>query len=161
MHGNVLNKLWNNRTRPIIAHVLLNGNRASKIRSSRAAESGESPITIRTITIRPHVGVAMVRIETSTAGLLHPRNVSPLRCHLELATMQFWFIQLNSFLNSFNFNKFHVSKTFWLPKLVSQDCNSVDSSTRIEVLLHFFWSARIVNLQLWLHQRWTTKQLTK
>jgi hypothetical protein len=74
-------------------------------------------------------------------------NKEAQNSHLDLATMQFCLIQLNSFLNCFNFNKFHISKAFWLTIFVGQDSHSVDSATRIKVLLHFFWSACIVNLQ--------------
>nr|ACN30962.1 unknown [Zea mays] len=89
----------------------------------------------------------MVWIISTWWTLLHPRNISPLWRDLNLATMQFRFIQVKSFLNTFLFQKFNISKTFWLSKLVSQDCDPVDSSTSLEMLLHFFWGASIIHLQ--------------
>uniref|UniRef100_A0A0A9DUE3 Uncharacterized protein n=1 Tax=Arundo donax TaxID=35708 RepID=A0A0A9DUE3_ARUDO len=89
----------------------------------------------------------MVWIISTWWTLLHPRNVSPLWSNLDLATMQFRFIQIVSLLHSFLFQKFHISKTFRLPKFISQDCHSINSSTSLEMLLHFFWGARIINLQ--------------
>nr|ACR35213.1 unknown [Zea mays] len=88
----------------------------------------------------------MVGIIPAWWTLLHPRDISPLRRNLNLSTMQFRFIQVQSFLDSFLFQKFNISKTFWLPKLVSQDCHPVDSSTSLEMLLHFFWGASIINM---------------
>lgn len=88
----------------------------------------------------------MVGVISTWWTLLHPRDISPLWCNLNLATMQFRFIQIKSLLDSFLFQKFNISKTFWLPKLVSQDCHPIDSSTSLEVLLHFFRCTCIINL---------------
>jgi len=112
------------------------------------AESWSPPITIwgEVWCSVWSIWVAMVRVIPAWWTLLHPRDISPLRCNLNLATMQLWFIQIKSFLDSFLFQKFNISKTFWLPKLVGQDCHPIDSSTSLEVLLYFFWCTRIINL---------------
>lgn len=61
--------------------------------------------------------------------------------------MQFRLIQLKRLLNSFYFKELHICKTLWLAKLVCQNGNPVHSTTRLEMLLHFFRRACIINLQ--------------
>lgn len=66
---------------------------------------------------------------------------------LQRTTMKYCFIQKKSILDSLNFIKLHISKSFWLTKAVCQDCHSVDSSTKLKMLLNFLWQASIVNLK--------------
>lgn len=114
-------------------------------------EPGYLPITIRGVKIRRYIWppgpVAHVWVETPWTELLHARHISPLSQNLQLPAMQFGFIQKKSLLNSLYFKKLHISKTFWLTKLISQNSYPVHRTAWLEMLLHFLWGACIIDLQ--------------
>nr|GMD53420.1 hypothetical protein Iba_chr11cCG2490 [Ipomoea batatas] len=87
-----------------------------------------------------------VRIESPWTILLHSWNILPFGHNLQLTSMQFRFIQLESQLNGSFFKKFHISKTLRLAKFITQDSHSIHSTTVLEMLLNFFHSAFIINL---------------
>lgn len=61
--------------------------------------------------------------------------------------MQLRFIEEESLLNSLCLHEFHIGKTLWLTELISQYGYSVNSTTWLEMLLHFFRRAWVINLQ--------------
>lgn len=68
--------------------------------------------------------------------------------NLQLTAMQLWFIQKYSILNSLNFHKLYVSKTFGLTILICQNSYPVYRSTGLKMLLHLLRCACIVHLNL-------------
>lgn len=113
------------------------------------SEPRNLPITIGGIqvwrNIWPPDAITHVRIETPGPVLLHSRNIGPFRQNLQLPAMQLRFVQNESLLNSFCFYEFHVGKSLGLAKFVSQYGHSINSATWLEMLLHFFRRACIIN----------------
>lgn len=68
--------------------------------------------------------------------------------NLQLTTMQLSFIQKQSILNSLDFHKLNISKTFGLTILICQNSDPVYSPAGLKMLLHLLGCACIVHLYL-------------
>lgn len=137
----------------------------------------DQPISIRRREIRWHVrpphGISHVGVKPPWMELLQAWDISPLGSYLHivwtkgnshytslhssatssfpyfnLPAMQLRFVQLQSFLNGLDLQKFDVGKTLWLAKFVCQDGDPVDCAAWLEMLLHFFRRAAVVHLQI-------------